>query len=269
MPDSILVLQLEHRKIGKVLGLLRRQLAQLQAELPVDRLLLESALDYLSGFPAQCHHPKEDLVYRKLVDRFPALAVSLKELTTEHDQVDELTRDLRQALSDARLQHPEGAGDLVQQLQDFLDFYDLHIMMEEQHFFPMALSHLSRSDFEEIDFTLYEQLDSTLSKDAEASYGALLKALAQMGNLDDSDAAHRDEASWLAGVRDAASFSEAMQSRGEPVRLVHSPGGGYVLVRDGQAQLRIPACGEMQAAWCAYYFLKGAGVREQEGDSLQ
>ncbi len=104
MPDSILVLQLEHRKIGKVLGLLRRQLAQLQAELPVDRLLLESALDYLSGFPEQCHHPKEDLVYRKLIERFPALAVSLEELASEHKLVDELMRELRQALSDARLQ---------------------------------------------------------------------------------------------------------------------------------------------------------------------
>lgn len=269
MPDSILVLQLEHRKIGKVLGLMRRQLAQLQAELPVDRILLESALDYLSGFPAQCHHPKEDLVYRKLIDRYPALAGSLKELESEHEQVDELTRELRQALSDARLQHPEGANDLAVQMQDFLDFYDLHIMMEEQHFFPMALNHLSRGDFEEIDFTLYEQLDSELSKEAEASYGALLKALAQMGNFDDGDAALRDEAAWLSGIRDAGSFSDAMLKAGEPVRLVHSPGGGYVLVRDGQAQLRIPACSEMQAAWCAYYFLKGAGVREQAGDNPQ
>ncbi len=155
------------------------------------------------------------------------------------------------------------------QLQDFLDFYDLHIMMEEQHFFPMALNHLTRGDFEELDFSLYEQLDSALSKDAEASYGALLKALAQMGNLDDSDAALRDEATWLAGIRDAAGFSAAMQSRGEPVRLVHAPGGGFVLVRDGQALLRIPDCSELQAAWCAYFFLKGAGVREQDGDSHQ
>jgi hemerythrin-like domain-containing protein len=266
MPDSILVLQLEHRKIGKVLGLMRRQLAQLQAELPVDRLMRESALDYLSGFPDQCHHPKENLVYHKLIERFPALAESLRELTAEHEALDDLTRGVRQALSDARLELPDGAGKLAGQMQEFLEFYELHIAMEEQHFFPIALSHLSRSDFEEIDFSLYERLDSELSQDAEASYGDLLAVLAQMGNLDGADGLMREDAVLLSGVHDLASFGAVLQKKGEAVKLAHSPAGGFTLVRDGQALLRIPACSEERAAWCAYYFLKGAAMPLAAGD---
>jgi hemerythrin-like domain-containing protein len=260
MPDSILVLRLEHRKIGKVLRLLKHQLAQMQAGLPVDRLLLESAMDYLSGFPDQCHHPKEDLVYRKLLDRHPALAGSLKDLDAEHEEISHLTRQLRQALSDARLQTVEADKALAQRLQDFLEFYFLHMLMEEQHFFPMALHHLSRTDFDEIDFLLYEQLDSKLSQETEAGFADLLKAIVDVGNLDNDDFKFHEEAARLAAITGIDSFHAILIRHGDPAKLNRSSGGGYTLVRDGVLLLRIPACGETQAAWCAYYFLKGAAL---------
>lgn len=268
MPDSILVLQLEHRKIGKVLGVLQHQLSQLKAGLPVDRLLFDTAMDYLAGFPDQCHHPKEDLVYRKLASRFPALADSVRDLTREHEDIGHLTRELRQAFSDSRLQTDVGDAALAERLQEFLEFYNLHMTMEEQHFFPTALQHLSQRDFEEIDFSLYEQLDSELSQESEATFASLLSAVASMGNLDAANDALREEAALLSGIQDVDTFREWMRQRGEAIKVARHPDGGYTLVRDGRSLLRIPACSEARAVWCAYYYLKGEAAAVAEGAVL-
>ncbi len=269
MPDSILVLQLEHRKIGKVLGVLQHQLSQLKAGLPVDSLLMDTAMDYLAGFPEQCHHPKEDLVYRKLASRFPALAASVRDLTREHEDLGHLTRELRQAFSDSRLQTRETDAALVERLQEFLEFYNLHMTMEEQHFFPTALHHLSQGDFEEIDFSLYAQLDSKLSQESEATFASLLSAVAAMGDLDAADERLREDATLLATMQDVDGFRAVMQARGENIRLARNPDGGFILVRDGRSMLHIPACSEARAVWCAYYFLKGETTATEAVDGAR
>ena len=71
MSDAILVLQLDHRNLSKVLDLIQQQVTYMIKNDPVNYRLLASAFEYLSDYPEQCHHPKEDVVYRKLLSRFP------------------------------------------------------------------------------------------------------------------------------------------------------------------------------------------------------
>ncbi len=261
MPDAILVLQLEHRKIAKVLNLLKQQLTEIERNEPADRHLLQSALDYLSGYPDQCHHPKEDLVYRKLVARFPELTESLKELGEEHEELAYRTRSLRQTLSEWQQGPPAGNVTLVDQLRAFVDNYRLHMQIEEQHFFPMALQRLSRDDFSEIDFTLFDKLNQSLDQEAEARYGELHAAITQLGNADKADTEQREEAARLATFQDMAAFNDAMQHEGEPVKLVRLAGGGYALEGKGRTIARIPECSETRAAWCAYFFWKATTMK--------
>ena len=261
MPDAILVLQLEHRKIASVLTFLKQQLTEIERDEPANRHLLESALDYLSGYPDQCHHPKEDLVYRKLVARFPELTESLKDLGKEHEELAYRTRSLRQVLREWHQDSPTKNEALVDQLRAFVDYYRLHMRMEEQHFFPMALQRLSRDDFAEIDFTLFEKLNQSLDQEAEARYGDLHAAITQLGNADKSSTEQREEAARLATFQTIEAFNEAMQREGEPVKLARLAGGGYALESKGGTIARIPECSETRAAWCAYFFWKATTMK--------
>jgi len=256
MLDAITVLQQEHRKIGKVLGLLRQQATNLSLGGNANHRLLDRAFEYLSGYPDQCHHPKEDVLYRKLVSRFPDSAQSLKNLVEEHEKLAAMTRDLHQVIDGADSSALNEA--LADRLRAFLDFYHDHMLTEEQRFFPLALHRLSRNDFAEIDFTLFDDPDSALNREAEKKYADLSDEIAQLGIAEKARAGEREESALLATLVDIAAFNETMDKMGEPINLVRSSGGGYELARKENVLVRIPACSEARAAWCAYFFWKAA-----------
>jgi hemerythrin-like domain-containing protein len=261
MPDVVVALQLEHHRMGRLLGFLRRQATNMSLRAPVDHRLLQIAFEYLSGYPDQCHHPKEDLLYRKLVGRSPDLAGSLADLVEEHEKLADLTRNLSRAVDESQ-RDPSALAGLADRLSAFLDFYHRHMLMEEKNFFPLALARLSRDDLAEIDFTLFDQPDPLFNQEAEEKFAKLSDEITRLGVADKASADQRDESALLATFRDIASFNEAMQRMGERVSLVRSPGGGYELERMGKTLVRIPACSEPRAAWCAYFFWKAGTTRK-------
>ena len=256
MSATITLLHLDHRKLAKVLDLVQRQVANMARRAPVDFRLLENAFQYLSGYPEQCHHPKEDLLYRKLLSRFPDMAESLRDLTEEHEKLAGLTQSLSRAIGESHRVSPVVDDPLMEKLRDFLEFYRLHMLMEERHFFPLALQRLSRTDFAEIDATLFDQPDHSFGREMEAHFAELHAAITLPGMADRAATDGRDEAAWLATFNDVASFNEAMQRAGEPIYLARLPEGGYVLEQSRNILVHIPACSESRAAWCAYFFWK-------------
>jgi len=244
-----------------LLGYLRRQATAMSQRAPVNDRLLQTAFEYLSGYPDQCHHPKEDLLYRKLVSRSPELVESLADLVSEHKKLADSTRNLRQVMDESR-QDPSALEGLADRLRAFVDFYQHHMLMEERHFFPLALQRLSRNDFAEIDFTLFDRPDPLFNQEAEEKFAKLSEEITRLGIADKASADQREESSLLAGFRDITSFNETMRRMGEPVSLVRSSGGGYELECMGKIPVRIPACSEPRAAWCAYFFWKASTTRK-------
>ena len=261
MPDAIVTLQLEHRKMGKLLGLIQQQVTNISLRAPVNSRLLQIAFEYLSDYPDQCHHPKEDVLYRKLVSRFPDLVESLTDLVEEHEKLADLTRNLRQVIGESQHDSSTSNEGLADQLKAFLDFYHHHMLIEEQQFFPLALHRLSRNDFAEIDFTLFDKPDPLFNQEAEEKFAKLSDEITRLGIADKAGADQREESALLATFLDITTFNETMWRNGEPVSLICSPGGGYELERMGNMLLHIPACSEPRAAWCAYFFWKAVTTR--------
>ncbi len=258
MPDAIMIFQPEHRKIGKLLGLIQQQVTNIYLRAPVNNRLLQIALEYLSGYPDQCHHPKEDVLYRKLVSRFPDLVQSLNGLVEEHEKLADLTRNLYQVLRKSQHDPSTSNEGLADQLSAFVDFYHRHMRVEEQHFFPLALQRLSPNDFAEIDFTLFDKPDPLFNKEAGEKFAELSDEITRLSIADKASADQREESALLATFLDIATFNERMQRIGEPVSLIYTSEGGYELERNGNILVHIPACSESRAAWCAYFFWKAA-----------
>lgn len=258
MSDAITVLLLEHRQIAKVLDLIEEQHINLAQHAPANYGLLETMLDYLSDYPAECHHPKEDLVYRRLLKRVPDTAGSLKDLAEEHWKLAQQTQSLARTIGDSRKDSPSLDAHLAGQLKSFVDFYRFHMRMEEDHFFPLALQRLTREDLAEIDFTLFNQPDH-FGGESEDKFAELHAAIAKMGTAERVGTYQRDEADLLAKFRDVASFNEAMRVTGEHVHLRRKE-NGYDLDYEGGITVHIPDCDEERAAWCAYFFWKATAM---------
>jgi hemerythrin-like domain-containing protein len=255
MLDAVAILQLEHHKMGRLLGFVQQQAVNMARGAPVNHRLLAMAFEYLSGYPDQCHHPKEDVLYGKLVRRFPELAKPLENLVGEHEKLAEMTRKLTQRIGESRRDLA-----LADELRAYLDFYHHHMLMEEQHFFPLAQDRLSRVDFEEVDYTLFDRPDPLFNWGAERKFAELGDEIERAGFAEQAAAIERVESALLATLADVAAFNEAMQAMGEPVALAGSPEEGYALERLGRTLVHIPACSEARAAWCAYFFWKAASA---------
>ena len=256
MSDTIRVLQQEHRNVAKVLALIQQQATNLAARAPANFRLLEGCMLYLSSYPEKCHHPKEDLVYRKMRSRCPDIVDSLRDLVEEHETLAYFTRNLRSTIAVAQHEVPAVSSELADQLMKYLDAYHQHMASEEEVFFPLALERLSNEDLAEIDFALFDQPDHLFDPDAEKRLAELHAALARLGAVEGQGADDREEAAWLAKLMSVEHFNEAMRHAGDPVLLTLSSGGGYELKRHGQILMRIPECSESRAAWCAYFFRK-------------
>ena len=81
MPRAIAQLQLDHRNMTRLLDLLRRELDAYRAGQALDVDLLGSIMEYSLHYPDLCHHPLENLIYEKLVQRDPAAGAKVGDLT--------------------------------------------------------------------------------------------------------------------------------------------------------------------------------------------
>ena len=256
MPDVVALLQIDHHRMAKLLHLIEQQAANITRRDPVNFGLLESALDYFSTYPDRCHHPKEDLVYHKLVSRHPEMAESVGDLVEDHETLARLTHSAMRAVRLSRASGANANDELARQLNEFVNFYRHHMLPEDRDFFPAALRGLSRIDLEEIDFALFDASDPLMDGQTEARFSRLRDEIMRLGLAEEADSDRRAEAALLAKIQDVATFNEVMRQSGEVVSLTQPSPGGYDLIHGGNVLLHIPACSESRAAWCAYFFWK-------------
>ena len=66
----------DHANLAKLLNAIERQIDALEAGGVPEYDIVQGALDYCLNYPDLCHHPKEDLVFKRLQARNPSAAVA-------------------------------------------------------------------------------------------------------------------------------------------------------------------------------------------------
>ena len=173
MSEVMTRLREEHRNIAKILRALEHQLAIFDSAEQPDYDVLSAIADYFASFPDRCHHPKEDLIYRKICERDPVLAGAMTALDAEHQKISVLTRHFQEAVRNVMLEVevPRSAFDEV--ARHFLEEQRHHMRMEEEHFFPLALKVLTPEDWGEIDERITAEQDPVFGVDISEEFATL------------------------------------------------------------------------------------------------
>ncbi len=182
MPEVMTQLREEHRNIVKLLETLERQIALFDTAEDLDYEVLEAIADYFASFPERSHHPKEDLIYRKMCARAPALAKTVTDLEAEHVKIAALARHFREAVQNV-LQEVEVSRSAFEEVANhFVRDQRRHLEMEEEQFFPMTLKTLTPEDWAEIDRQVTRDEDPLFGSAVAHKFEALRDAILEWEN---------------------------------------------------------------------------------------
>lgn len=173
MANIIDQIRQEHGNMAKLLNVLERQIAVFDEGGKPDYEIVQGVIDYFLDYPDRCHHPKEDLLARKILEGADDAARPLQKLEAQHEELALLTRRfaqlVRRVLDEAELPR----GDLTRAAKEFIASQRHHMEMEETHFLPLAEVALSRDDFAALDSELFAETDPLMDPDTEARFASL------------------------------------------------------------------------------------------------
>lgn len=259
MPDTLLLLRLEHDNQRKLLELIEDQVAAAGTGAQMDEELLGLACEYFSDYPDRCHHPKEDLVYKLLSKRDPESCAGLRKLIAEHLGLHEHTGAFAEAVRRMREERQAAEPSAREVIREFTQRYRQHMRDEEEWFFPLAEGRLLKDDWANLDFAIFDRDDPLFCNAAEERYSALRRRIEKLAEEGKARRSVIEAANGLRGLSGIESFNESMKSAGLPFRLARFAEGGYGLERDRELLLYVPECSAERAAWCAHCYLCGRG----------
>lgn len=173
----------DHRNSSRLLDAFERQLQIFLDAGEPDYELMRSALEYFLDYPDKIHHPKEDLIWARLVEKDPEAVEGMGDLATLHEELSALTHSIAYALK-LVLQETTASRDWVgTSARNFLKAYRSHMEVEEAKFFPAAEKALSAADWKEIDGKVSSKKDPLFDKKDEIRFESLRNYVQDLDRL--------------------------------------------------------------------------------------
>lgn len=151
----------EHANMGRVLALVRLQLDQLARHAPLDFTLLANSLYYMRKYPSTVHHPKEDLIFEKLLQLGAPLEEEIGQLLRQHEEIYALEDQLIELALAAEKNRRNSTVRLLELGRLYLLNHAQHMQTEERTVFPMALRRLKPRDWKRV-HAQFEHIDDPL-----------------------------------------------------------------------------------------------------------
>jgi len=180
MVEIIEILRQEHRNIEKLLRVMEQELSVFdRAERP-DYEVFGAVIEFFKKYPDSCHHPKEDIIYRKFKARDPGRAASIADLEAEHREGAVRLRGVAQVIDNV-LNDQEILRENVDRIvRDFIDNERKHIALEDEVVFPAIVDTLQPRDWADIALTLADRYGPPAQADFEEQFGTLHRNILEL-----------------------------------------------------------------------------------------
>lgn len=185
--DVLLLLRLEHRSQARLVDLLERQVNEAERGRAVNLEVVQGIADYFLGYPELCHHPKENALFRKLRERDETAAAAVENILAEHKDLSALTARLADVVKSTAPQDLASESGFTEAANGFIRAMRSHMKSEDETFFPAVERSLTPTDWDEIDFQVFDQSDPLFSTTVEHRFEAL------RNHIHEANAARQEE----------------------------------------------------------------------------
>lgn len=153
LPASIARLLEDHRRLEAVMGVFDRHVhdGTLHQHQVLD--LLSCLTDYIAEYPEQVHHPREDQITDRLVDKglTPGERVLIELTVSQHAELSALTQRIAEDVDRILAGRAEADISFHADVGQYLELQRQHMRREEQQLFPLAARMLTSEDWREIE----------------------------------------------------------------------------------------------------------------------
>lgn len=147
-PEIMMTLNSEHRYISSLLEALAEQADNLLPGRVPDFALMHDIVNYMASFPDEYHHPREDLLFDRLVARDSEARQLVEELLEGHREINRRSRELLEQLERITRGGKSPDNQRIKYLCDrYIGHYWEHINVEEGKVFPRATAKLRPDDW--------------------------------------------------------------------------------------------------------------------------
>lgn len=165
-------LALDHQNMRQLLELLEQEVEPEEALQPNLTLLLD-IMQYARDYPDLFHHPREDALFARVIERDPSAKKIIDSLRKEHQALAEkgerLVDILRNLINGVTLKH----GTLQRSAKDYIDFLRYHMEKEEQAVFHRAKDLLQPDDWEAVEKAVGSREDPLFGQSVKSHYRGL------------------------------------------------------------------------------------------------
>ncbi len=143
-------LRREHTGMRKIIIVIRTQLDLIERHQEPDLILLTNALYYMRKFPSVVHHPKEELIFEKLLARGAPVQKEVEQTHAQHQEIYALEDNLIELSLAVQKGDLEAQTKLLEFGRQYLAVQALHAETEERILFPSALHNLRAYDWKDV-----------------------------------------------------------------------------------------------------------------------
>jgi hemerythrin-like domain-containing protein len=173
MHPLISELHQDHVNLGRLLGLLQRELDRLRSGESPDYFLLIDVIDYIESYPDQIHHPREDVIFRVYLASHQSEAEDVKRLMEEHESLVVESHQMRRAVEQVTQSAVSSRDALETQLAQFIARQWDHLNLEEGRIFRVLSESLTEAEWRQIEADLPSAVDPIFGGAVQQRYQAI------------------------------------------------------------------------------------------------
>lgn len=168
-------LNMDHRNVAHLLEVLERELNAVAAADQADTETMSDVMRYMTGYPDRVHHPKEELMFERLLARDPDSVEVIEHLQRQHAELAELGRAFLHMLklvcdgSMVERTSLEASG------RNYVKLLREHMRDENEIAFPLARDMLTEEDWAYAADAFADARDPVFGDIVEESFKALIE----------------------------------------------------------------------------------------------
>ena len=151
MSGVIAALNCDHANIAKILELLESEILAIEVGKTPDYSLLRDIMCYMTQFPDRLHHPKENLIFAKVLEREPGTRAEIETLLEEHISISKAGQNFDSLLRISKIDSVKAREGLRTGGSAYIRTVREHMAKEERTIFTLAADIFTEEDWQAIE----------------------------------------------------------------------------------------------------------------------